>query len=98
MSTRIRTSRNLGQAEKRKYYAILFDLDGTIIKSTYQPIEAKTALINKLKELGVNVSNISVNETTMDIMDKARAQIKEKTNLSLKEVNKTINEVLINLM
>jgi HAD superfamily hydrolase (TIGR01549 family) len=94
MSTRIKTSQNLSQAEKRKYYAILFDLDGTIIKSTYQPREAKTALINKLKELGVNVSNISLNETTMNIIDKAKAQIKKKTNLSLKEVNKTINEIL----
>ena len=98
MSTRVRTSRNLGQPEKREYYAILFDLDGTIIKSTYQPREAKTALINKLKELGVNVSNISVNETTMDIIDKAKAQIKKKTNLSVKKVNKTINEILTNLI
>jgi len=93
MSTRMKTPRNLNPAEKRKYFAILFDLDGTIVKSTYQPREAKTALINKLEELGVNVSNISVNETTMDIIDKAKAQIKEKTNLSLKEVNKTINEI-----
>lgn len=87
-------SRIFSPNEKRRYYAILFDLDGALIKSTYQSKEAKIALINKLKELGINVNNISMDDTTMDILSKANAQIKKNRDISLEDAKRIMNEIL----
>jgi len=87
-------SRVISPCGKRKYCAILFDLDGVIIKSTYQSREAKIALINKLRELGINVSNFSLGDTTMDILSKAYAQIKKNRNIPLEDAKRIMNEIL----
>jgi beta-phosphoglucomutase-like phosphatase (HAD superfamily) len=46
--------------------AILLDLDGVIIKSTFKVSEAKRGLIEKLEKLGLDISTISVDNTFMD--------------------------------
>jgi beta-phosphoglucomutase-like phosphatase (HAD superfamily) len=62
---------------QRKVKAMLLDLDGVIIKSTFRVNEAKRGLVEKLEKLGLDTSTISVDNTFMDIMAKAERQVVE---------------------
>lgn len=79
--------------EKRRIHAIFFDLDGTVIKSTFQAKEMKVALIKKLKELELDVSDITTNDTTMDILGKAERQVIENRKLSLESLRESMGTV-----
>jgi len=80
--------------EKRRIHAIFFDFDGTIIKSTFQAKEAKAALIQKLKKLGLDTSDITMNDTTMEILRKAERQVIKNGKLSLESLRGSTSAIL----
>lgn len=73
---------------------VLFDLDGTLIRSTLQPAEAKAAILKKLEELGVETSGISAESTFMDIFAEARARTRRGGTLSPSQVEKELSDTL----
>jgi HAD superfamily hydrolase (TIGR01509 family) len=79
---------------QRKVRALLLDLDGVIIKSTFKVSEAKRALIEKLEKLGLDISTISVDDTFMDIMAKAEKQVVESKKLDVEYLKKSMSAVL----
>lgn len=79
---------------QRKVRAILLDLDGVIIKSTFKVNEAKRGLVEKLEKLGLDISTISVDNTFMDIMAKAEKQVVESKKLDLEYLRKSMSAVL----
>jgi HAD superfamily hydrolase (TIGR01549 family) len=79
---------------QRKVSAILLDLDGVIIKSTFKVNEAKRGLVEKLEKLGLDISTISVDNTFMDIMAKAEKQVVESKKLDLEYLKKSMSAVL----
>lgn len=78
----------------KKIRVVLLDLDGTVIKSAFKVDEAKTALVEKLKQLGLDISTISVNDTFMDIIMKAEKQASENKKLDLESLRKSMSGVL----
>lgn len=93
MPKREKTSGKSFSTIEYKYSLILFDLDGTIIKSTFQPREAKAAVIDELRKLGIS-NNINTDETMMDIIEKASMQIKKKKELPWEKARRRINDIL----
>jgi pyrophosphatase PpaX len=74
--------------------AVLLDLDGVILKSTFKADEAKRGLVEKLDELGLDISTISVDNTFMDIMAKAEKQVLQDKKLDLEHLRKSMSAVL----
>jgi pyrophosphatase PpaX len=74
--------------------AVLLDLDGVVIKSTFKANEAKKGLIEKLEKLGLDVSTISADDTFMDIMAKAEKQVVRNKKLDLEYLKKSMSTVL----
>jgi HAD superfamily hydrolase (TIGR01549 family) len=87
-------TQSYGSKSKRKVKAILLDLDGVIIKNTFEVNEAKRGLVGKLEKLGLDVSTISVDDTFMDIMAKAEKQVVESKKLDLEYLKKSMSAVL----
>jgi len=81
-------------ASKNRFRAVIFDFDGTIVKSAYQYKEAKQALIRKFTELGIDTSKMDANESTMSIVDKAYSQIDQRESDRLERTKNLTNEVL----
>jgi phosphoglycolate phosphatase-like HAD superfamily hydrolase len=73
---------------------VIFDFDGTIVKSAYQYREAKQALIRKFGDFGIETDNMDINESTMSIIDKAQAQIAERDSRRLNRLRSATNHVL----
>jgi HAD superfamily hydrolase (TIGR01549 family) len=80
--------------EGRRMRAIFFDLDGTIIKSTFKAKEAKIAIIQRTAELGVDTRGISMDDTVADMLQKAEAQIVKKGKLSRECLRKNLSTIL----
>jgi phosphoglycolate phosphatase len=79
---------------QRRVKAILLDLDGVIIRSTFKANKAKRSLVEKLEKLGLDISTISVDNTFMDIMAKAERQVAESKKLDLEYLKKSMSAVL----
>jgi len=87
-------TRSYNLKSQRKVKAILLDLDGVIIKSTFKVNEAKRGLVGKLERLGLDISTISADNTFMDIMAKAEKQVVENKKLDLEYLKKSMSAVL----
>jgi HAD superfamily hydrolase (TIGR01509 family) len=87
-------TRSCNTENRRRVKAVLLDLDGVIIKSTFKADEAKKGLIKKLDELGLDISTISVDNTFMDIIGKAEKQAAQDKKLDLEYLRKTMSAVL----
>jgi HAD superfamily hydrolase (TIGR01509 family) len=90
---KIRT-RSCNTESRRKVKAVLLDLDGVIIKSTFKADEAKKGLVAKLDELGLDISTISVDDTFMNIVVKAEKQAVQDKKLDLEYLRKSLSAVL----
>jgi len=83
-----------GSKEKGGLRALFFDLDGTIIKSTFKAKEAKMAIIEKIGKLGLDTHGISIDDTMANILQKAEAQAMKDGKLGLESLRKKVSTVL----
>lgn len=72
---------------------ILFDLDGTLIRTSFPSTKAKTAVLKKLGELGVDVTNVSSTQTMMEILNEARTTAQE-SGTAQAETDREVSNVL----
>lgn len=83
MSTVMRNS----EIDLSKIVALIFDLDGTLIKSTVDFRKIKTETLSRLTELGVKTHDLSENMKTYEIMDRLKANIeKHEAGLSYSKI------------
>ena len=80
--------------ETRKLQVVLFDLDGTVLKNTYNAKEAKIALIKRIAELGLDVRGITVDDTVATMMQQAEGQVEKEGKLSRESLRKNLCMVL----
>jgi phosphoglycolate phosphatase len=83
---------NTGGRWRRR--SLLFDLDGTLIRSTFPFTEAKIAVLKALGELGVVASNMKPTQTMGEILDEARARVQEKGRVPPSKVEEEVGRVL----
>jgi beta-phosphoglucomutase-like phosphatase (HAD superfamily) len=72
----------------------LFDLDGTIIKSTFKAREAKGAVIERIGKLDFDTTDISIEDTMADILQKAEEQAMKYGRISIRSLRKKMSAVL----
>jgi HAD superfamily hydrolase (TIGR01549 family) len=89
-----RFMRGMGSKERKRMHAVLFDLDGTILNSTFKAKEAKTAVIERVTELGLDTRSISIDDTVQSMLEKAEAQVTKGGRLSRESLRKNLNTVL----
>ena len=80
--------------EKRRLQVILFDLDGTVLKNTFKAKEAKTAVIKRIAELGLDANGITVDDTVATMMQKAEEQAAKEGKLSRESLRENLSMVL----
>jgi len=73
---------------------VLFDLDGTLIKTTFPVSEAKLAVIKKLQELGIDTKDVTPMSTMMDIQGLTREGAQKSGATSHHEAERQVGEVL----
>jgi HAD superfamily hydrolase (TIGR01549 family) len=86
--------RRMGSKERKRMRAVFFDLDGTILNSTFKAKEAKTAVIERIAELGLDTRSISIGDTVESILEKAEAQVLKGGRLSRESLRKNLSAVL----
>jgi HAD superfamily hydrolase (TIGR01549 family) len=83
-----------GSKERKRMRAVFFDLDGTILNNTFKAKEAKTAVIERITELGLDTRNISIDDTVKSMLEKAEAQVQKGGRLTRESLRKNLSAVL----
>jgi pyrophosphatase PpaX len=86
--------RRMGSKERKRMRAVFFDLDGTILNSTFKAKEAKTAVIERISDLGLDIRSISIDDTVESMLEKAEAQVAKGERLSIESLRKNLSAVL----
>lgn len=80
---------------QRSIAAVIFDLDGTLIRSSIDFVKMKNRIIAHFRSLGVDSEDFSSSRPTFEIVQKGIERLKKKSSEEIvSEVRRRINEIM----